>query len=383
MHGAAPVAVVVVAAAVAGGLHGGFTDLFVYQEAGRAILDGLPASAPRDPVTGLTFTYPPFAALVMVPLALLPAWLAAAVWTGASTAALAAVVVMVRRATGRPTPGWLAAVVTAGALALEPVWQNLAFGQVNVIVMAAVLFDLLRPERRWSGVLVGLVAGLKLTPLVFVLLLLLVGRRASGRRALVAFVATVALGLLAAPRWAASYWTDGLLDAGRIGPPALAHNQSVYGALTRLLDGRPPTLVWLAVAVPLGAAILLVARRWWLRGDHVLATCVAALAALVVSPISWSHHWVWAVPVALCLWERSRWAAAAWTAVFVARPILWPPWGQRREYAWSPVEHLIGNAYLLAALAVVLWAALALTSRVGHPGRRERVGRASHQGVGY
>lgn len=371
LDGPAPVAVVVVAAAVVGGLHGGLTDLLVYQEAGRAVLDGLQASAPRDPATGLTFTYPPFAALVMVPLALLPARLAAALWTGVSMAALAAVVVLVRRGTGRPTPGWLAAAVTAGALALEPVWQNVAFGQVNLIVMGAALFDLLRPERRWSGVLVGLVAGVKLTPLVFVVLLLLVGRRASGRRALLAFGVTVALGLLAAPRWAASYWTVGLVDAGRIGPPALAHNQSVYGALTRLLDGRPSTLVWVAVAVPLGVAILLVARRWWLRGDHLLATCLAALAALVASPISWSHHWVWAVPVALCLWERSRWAAA-WTTVFVARPILWPPWGQGREYAWGPIEHVVGNAYLLVALAVALWAGLALTSRAGDPGRRER-----------
>ena len=154
------------------------------------------------------------------------------------------------------------------------------------------------------------------------------------------------------PGSSATYWTDGLLDAGRVGPPALAHNQSVYGALTRLFDGPPPTLLWLVVAGPLSLAVLVVAAGWWRRGDRVLGTCLGAVAMLLASPVSWSHHWVWAVPVALVLWERNRWAAAAWTAVFVARPIVWPPWGQGREYAWSPPEHLVGNAYLLAALAL-------------------------------
>ena len=92
---------------------------------------------------------------------------------------------------------------------------------------------------------------------------------------------------------------------------------------------------------------------------------------LLASPISWSHHWVWAVPVALALWERNRWASAVWTAVFVTRPVLWPPWGRQREYGWGPPEHLVGNAYLLAALAFCVWAAAALHRRTGrhHSGR--------------
>jgi alpha-1,2-mannosyltransferase len=370
-NGPAPVLVLVVTAAVAGALRGGLKDLLVYQYGGRTVLDGLPYLASRDPVTGLRFTYPPFAAVVMAPLAPLPAWLAAALWTGASVGALAAVVVVVRHALDRPAPGWLVALVTGGALALEPVWQNLTFGQVNAFLMLAVLVDLVRPERRWSGVLVGIAAGVKLTPLVFVVLLLLVGRRAAAGRAALVFAGTVAVGFVAMPGAAASYWSDRLVDAGRVGPPALAHNQSVYGALTRLLDGPPPTLLWLAVAGPLSAAVLVVGAGWWRRGDRVLGTCLGAIAMLLASPISWSHHWVWAVPVALALWERSRWASAVWTAVFVTRPVLWPPWGRHREYGWGPAEHVVGNAYLLAALAFCVWAAAALHRRTGrrHPER--------------
>jgi alpha-1,2-mannosyltransferase len=375
--GSAPVAVLALlaAAAVVGGIRGGFTDLSVYQYGGRAVLDGLPVYGSRDPVTGLPFTYPPFAAVAMVPLGLLPAWLAASVWTGLSVAALAGVVVVVSREFDRVRRGWLVALLAVGALALEPVWQNVTFGQVNLLLMLAVLVDLVRPERRLSGVLVGVAAGVKLTPLVFVVLLVLVGRRAAAGRAVLAFAATVAVGFVAMPGPAATYWTDGLVDPARVGPPALAHNQSVYGALTRWLGGPPPAPLWLAVAVPLAGAVLLVAAAWWRRGDRVLGTCLAATAMLLVSPVSWSHHWVWAVPIGLVLWERRRWAAAAWIGVFVARPMLWPPWGDGREYAWSPLDHLVGNAYVLAAVAFAAWAALGLRNdRIAGPGPLARRG---------
>lgn len=349
----APVGVVVLGAAVAGGLAGGLTDLHVYLHGGRAVLDGVSAQEADDPVTGLPFTYPPFAALAMAPLALLPAWLASALWTMLAAAALAAAVVVVRRALDRPSPGWLVALLTAAAVALEPVWQNLVFGQVNLLLMLAVVVDLLRPERRWSGLLVGVAAGLKLTPLVFVGLLVLIGRRDAAGRALAAFAGTVLLAHAVMPAWSTAYWTDGLVDARRVGPPALAHNQSVYGALTRLLDGPPPTLLWLAVAAPVALLALAAGARWWRCGDRVLGCGLGAVAMLLASPISWSHHWVWAVPIALALWERHRWAAAGWAAVFVARPVVWPPYGQRREYAWDPLDHVVGNAYLIAALVLV------------------------------
>jgi alpha-1,2-mannosyltransferase len=363
LTGLAPVLLLVVVAAVAAAIRGGFTDLLVYQYGGRAMLEGLPVYESGAPANGLPFTYPPFAAVVMGPLALLPAWLAAALWTGASLGALAAVIALVRRALDRPAPGWLVALLTAGALAMEPVWQNLTFGQINLFLMLALLVDVVGPERRWSGVLVGIASGVKLTPLVFVVLLVLVGRRTAAGRAVVVFAGTVAVGFLAMPGSSATYWTNGLFHARRVGPPALAHNQSVYGALTRLLDAQPPAVLWLAVAVPLSVAVLLVAAGWWSRGERVLGTCLAAQAMLFASPVSWSHHWVWAVPIALVLWERSRWAATAWAAVFVTRPIIWPPYGHNREYRGSPFDHVVGNAYLLAALTLCVWAAVSLNRR--------------------
>ena len=141
----------------------------------------------------------------------------------------------------------------------------------------------------------------------------------------------------------------------------------MYGALTRLLGEPPPTLLWVLVAGPLAAVTLVVAAAWWRRGDRLLGTGLAALAMLAASPVSWSHHWVWAVPVALAVWTHSRRVAVVWVAVFVARPILWPPWGQGREHDWNAVEHVVGNAYLLAAVALVLWAGTALRSSPDWP----------------
>ncbi|MEU8238291.1 glycosyltransferase 87 family protein [Actinoplanes missouriensis] len=374
--GPAPVlAVVVVAAVVAGAVawaelparlsvHGGFVDLSAYRYGGRLVLDGLPLYGSRDPATNLRFTYPPFAAVLMAPLALMPFWLATALWTAASVGALAGVVLVVGRVLRGAVAGWQVALVTLGALALEPVWQNLTFAQINLLVMLAAIIDLVRPDRRWSGVLLGVVAGVKLTPLVFVVLIVLAGRRAMAGRALLAFAATVAIGFVAAPRSAVTYWTDDLVRAGRVGPPELAHNQSVFGALTRLLDGPPPTALWLAVAGPLALAVVIVGAVWWRRGDRVLGACLGAVAMLLASPISWSHHWVWAVPAAMMLWQRSRWAAAAWIAVFVARPFVWPPWGQQREFGWTAAEQVPGEAYLLAALALAVWAAVRVSAGV-------------------
>jgi alpha-1,2-mannosyltransferase len=382
LEGLGPVLVVVIVAAVVAGavawakvppvlhVHGEFVDLSVYQYGGRMVFNGLPLYDARDPATNLRFTYPPFAAVAMVFLAPLQGWFATALWTAASVGALACVILLVGRALGRPAAGWQVALLTIGAFVLEPVWQNLTFGQINLLLMLAVLLDLVHPERRWSGVLVGIAAGVKLTPLVFVVLLVLIGRRMAAGRALLAFAGTIAIGFVFAPDSSKTYWTDNLVKAGRVGPPEMAHNQSVFGALTRLLDGVPSNLLWVAIAGPLALAIVVIGAVWWRRGDRVLGTGFAALASLLASPMSWSHHWVWAVPIGFALWAYRRWAAGLWTAMFVSRMFVWPPWRHGREYSWGPIDHVLGNAYLIAAFALCVWAIVLLSRRAGPISRR-------------
>lgn len=328
-----------------------FTDLQVYRYGAETLGSGLYDG--RDPVTDLPFTYPPFAAVVMVPPAALPPLLLAALWTAANVAALLAVLRLLLPRT-RPD---LVVALAAGCLLLEPVWRSLALGQVNLLLMALVAYDVLRPDRRTAGLLIGIAAGIKLTPLVLVALLVLAGRRVPAVRALAAFTGTVALGLLVATRDAATYWTETLWDPARIGGLAFSGNQSLRGVLTRLLGHAPPTLLWLLVAGSVTGVLLVLAAVRWRRGEADLALVLGALAMLLASPVSWSHHWVWAAPAVVVLARRSRVVAVAWGLLFVSVCTGWPPHGDDRELAWGPLEQLVGNAYVWAALLLGAWIA--------------------------
>jgi alpha-1,2-mannosyltransferase len=341
---------------------GGFVDLAVYRFGGDAVLDGPRLYAEGTPGTGLPFTYPPFAALVMVPLAVLPFALLVAAWNAASVVVLGIVIDRFLRI-GRTTPvaPIVLAAVTFGALLLEPVWSSLAFGQVNLFLLALVAFDLLRPDRKHAGWMVGVAAGLKLTPLLFLVFLLLIGRFRAARTGALSFVSTIAVGFVLVPGASWTYWSSLLWDAGRVGGVAYSGNQSVMGVLFRLLGHEPGTLVWFLVAGSLAGVTLLVAALTWRRGRHELAVCTAALAMLLASPISWSHHWVWAVPLVLALWPVSRVVAVLTGALFASSVIWIPPRTGMRELAWTPFEQVYGNSYLIAALllaAYVGWVAI-------------------------
>lgn len=341
-------------------MDGGFVDLAVYRFGGIAVLDGPRLYAEGTPGTGLPFTYPPFAALIMVPFAVVPFALLVAAWNAASVVVLGLVVDRFASRSVPVTPTALV-VLTAAALAFEPVWSSLAFGQVNLFLLALVAFDLLRSDRRHAGWMIGIAAGLKLTPLLFLVFLVLIGRFRAARTGALAFLATIGVGFVLAPGASWNYWTSLLWDAGRVGGIAYSGNQSVLGVLYRLLGEEPDTLLWFLIAGSLAGLTLLVAALTWHRGRPELAVCTAALAMLIASPISWSHHWVWAVPLVLALWPVSRVAAGLTTALFASSVIWVPPRTGMRELSWTPVEQVYGNSYLIAAVlltAYVGWIAM-------------------------
>lgn len=365
-----------VAAYVGVGGGGGWIDLRVYRLGGETVFLGGLYDVRLHP-EGLAFTYPPIAAMLFAPVAALPVSVAAALWSFGTVVALGYAVGLVVRVLSPAAPWWTSPALTAGSLALEPVWSHLSFGQINTLLMALVVHDLLRADRRWSGALVGLAAGLKLTPLVFVVFLLLVGRIRAAALAAGSFVATVVVGFLVTPRDAWAYWTALAGDADRVGGVAYAGNQSALSVLWRLLGHEPSTLVWLVVAGALGVGTLLLGVVAWRRGDavgSVLGTCLAAAAMLLASPISWNHHWVWAVPLVLVLWHLgavpARAVALAWVLVTAAAVVRWPPRSGDREVLWTPLEQVAGNAYFLAAIgsvAVSAWWLRAHTTSAGRP----------------
>jgi alpha-1,2-mannosyltransferase len=277
-----------------------FVDLHVYRMGGAAVLHGRDLYQLR--FAWLSFTYPPFAAVVFTSLAAVPWGVAAAVLTGASAVALPVALYMaLRLPRPRREPAalvWpLALAAAVVAIWLEPVRTALGYGQVDILVALAVLYDLTRPDTsRHKGAAIGLAAGLKLTPAIFVVYLLITRRYRAAATATAVFAGTVAVGFAVLPASSVWYWAGRFANPGRVSQIQDPENQSLLGALARTMhtaDVLPVGLPLAAVVAVAGLALAAAAAR---RGDEALGFSLCAITGLLVSPISWTHHWVIAIP---------------------------------------------------------------------------------------
>ncbi len=277
-----------------------FVDLHVYRMGGAAVLHGRDLYQLR--FAWLSFTYPPFAAVVFTALAAVPWGVAAAVLTGASAVALPVALYMaLRLPRPRREPAalvWpLALAAAVVAIWLEPVRTALGYGQVDILVALAVLYDLTRPDTsRHKGAAIGLAAGLKLTPAIFVAYLLITRRYRAAATATAVFAGTVAVGFAVLPVSSVWYWAGRFANPGRVSQIQDPENQSLLGALARTMhtaDVLPVGVPLAAVVAVAGLALAAAAAR---RGDEALGFSLCAITGLLVSPISWTHHWVIAIP---------------------------------------------------------------------------------------
>ena len=329
-------------------------DLKVYRLGGSTLLHD-PSRLYDVQLAGtvLPFTYPPFAAIVMVPFALLPWPVAAVVWTLGTVLSLVAIWRL-----SVPLSSALLLAVVAGSLLLEPVRETLGFGQINLMLCALILYDVLDRTHHRRGLWIGVAAGIKLTPLVFLAFLAVTRQWRALAHASAGFLATVVLGFLIAPHASRQYWTSLVSDPTRTGGLAFASNQSWNAFLIRLtgdLDGGGP--LWYVLVLLTGLGGLWLCRVLWLRDQRLAAVSICGLIGLLCSPVSWSHHWVWVIPLGVALLQvvAPRWrvlAGLAWFGVFTISPIWWPPDHDNRELGWSAGQQVLGNAYLIAALAV-------------------------------
>ncbi|GAB3824236.1 glycosyltransferase 87 family protein [Kribbella italica] len=340
-------------------------DLKVYRLGGSMVLDD-PASlyAARMRDITMPFTYPLFGAMVMVPVAVMP-WPVA--YGVSITVSLFAIVVIWRLCLRRlpPASSWGPAgliAVSAASLLIEPVRETLSYGQINLILCALILYDVLEVRRPRRGIWIGIAAGIKLTPLVFFGMLVVTRQWRALAHASAAFAVTVLAGFLIAPSAAWEYWTKLLSDTARIGGLAYSGNQSWNGFLIRVtgdMDGGG--LAWKAVVLLTVVAGLWLTRALWLRGERLGATAIAGMISLLCSPVSWSHHWVWMIPLGVALLTGTRvgrrfpvQTAAAWFGLLMLAPIWWVPRRGNRELDWNMLEQVAGNAYLWLALTAGL-----------------------------
>ncbi|MEU8967540.1 glycosyltransferase 87 family protein [Streptomyces sp. NPDC048491] len=360
-------------------------DLLVYRAEGQTVRAGADLYAMRATRAQLPTTYPPFAALLFTPLTLLGVPELRTLATVANLGLLVALAELSLRLAvpGRPgAPLWMrrpGAALWIAALAVwcEPVWTTLRYGQINLLLAVAVLWDLTRERGdRRAGTGIGLAAALKLTPALFGLFLLITAviRKRSGAgnfplavtiRAAAVFCAATAAAAMALPHDSLRFWTSMVFEAGRVGHAEDTANQSLRGVLARLLHTGEPGLWWTAAAVVAAVLGLAVAVRAELRGERAWAATACAVTALLVSPVSWSHHWVWCVPVVVLLVaERSRWALLG--AVFCLYALWWVPHGTSRpELAQSGGQMALSALYTLAGAGFLVLAAL-------RPSRRSR-----------
>jgi alpha-1,2-mannosyltransferase len=367
-------------------------DIDVYRMGGRAWLDGRPlyadgATFKTQAGLDLPFTYPPLAAVVFAPFALLPLPVAGTAITITTLLLLiVSTVIVLTRLDVWPTTsvtiepawlrrGWLAAAIVAPVVVyLEPIRANFDFGQINVVLMTLVIADCVPRRTPWPrGILLGVAIALKLTPAVFLLYFVL--RRDTRTLVITASSAAVAtlIGFVFAWRDSWEYWTATVRNTDRIGTATLNTNQNIAGTLARLGLGEGERFaLWVLLCfVVLGATIW--AARRSLRADQpLLALICVAMFGLVVSPISWSHHWVWALPTvlvcAVVAYRRRNLLLGAVTAAGVAL-MVWTPitlMPEHHETTASLWRQLAGGSYLWWALAVIVVCGTAATGSAVH-----------------
>lgn len=395
-------------------------DLRIYQTGGLIAGRSRPWYDPRldSPLygwpgyRGYRFTYTPFAALTFTLLGHLTTMQLVVGSVLVSVLALAMAVwftlgaLDVGPAMMRAGITLLAAALT---LALEPVQRTLSLGQIELVLMALVIWDLCQPDRRWwKGAGVGVAAGLKLVPLIFIPYLVLTRRYRQAAVAVAAFGGTMLAGAIVLPADSRTYWLGGVFaNSGRTGFVGFGGNQSLRGIITRILGSvTGGEVVWLTAAVLTAAIGLVCAAVIDRHGHHMLGVLGCALTGLLASPVSWDHHWVWTVPAVVTLaaygWRAVgavRWAwiggAVAILGVFGAWPVsmwdeplsqtsyqlglIWAPpdpnpvfsrvgdqpWYP--PYHWRGVDLVTGNLYVLTGIGLfILLAVIAAGLAAAH-----------------
>ncbi len=354
-------------------------DLEVYREAARALVTGEPLYDLRtNSPQYLPFTYPPFAAVAGLPLLLAPFSAMGWIWTFVQLGLLWMIVGLAFRPLLSRLGPWgpvLRGVVAAACVCTLAVSDSIRFGQVNAVIVGLCLADLARSDPRdgrplfWPrGALVGVAAAIKLTPAVFWVhwavtrqwrtLAVSVGT-AGGLTALVG---------LFAPSATAAFWTDALLDPNRLGANDNTSNQSMRGALIRMVSGRTTlhgagwSLAWVAAVLAVSALAVYCSARLDRAGDTVGVVACLGLMAFLVSPVSWIHHLFWGVVALGALTgdgrRRRRLVVAG---IFLIPQLLRLPWWGEDWLAHGSVPVWLGktvqDGYTVTALLglVLLW----------------------------
>jgi alpha-1,2-mannosyltransferase len=331
------------------------------------------------PFSKYGFTYPPFAALAMGPMAVLPWWAVNAL----AIAGTVAVTLVVLDWFLRPVAArygwtrWFTVAVAAIVVAVfEPLRETVSFGQVNMLLLFLVLVDFrlfIGRGSRLGGVAIGLATAVKLTPGIFVLYLLLTRRFRAALTALATTAAATVLAMLLAPDASREFWTDALWDTDRVGTLSFISNQSLEGFVARLNPPNPSNVLWVGLVLAALAVWAVRVRSTARAGDDLAGIALTGIVGCLVSPVTWVHHLVWTLPALLLLVDRGlaaggrpRWVrlglGGALFALLSSRLI----WGYADHF--TGIGLLMSNVYVLATVVLLVALPIAVPASGHGPG---------------
>jgi alpha-1,2-mannosyltransferase len=365
-----------------GGISKGiWVDLDVYVRGAAAVIHH--ESLYSVSVHGLPFTYPTFAAVVFVPFELLGG--VGARWALTVTSISCYVLVVTVCARRLRMSLATAGMVGLAGLVFEPFLRNMLLGQINLVLLALIVVDCLVVPARYRGMLIGLATGIKILPGAFILFLILRREWWAVGRAIAAFAVTVAVGGVFAPHDTWVFWSGGFMNLSRFGPAAIlgGDNQSLSAAFMRLShDVSPPSTPLLLMSLGVMTLGVVAAKHQIDSGNDVNALVCLGFASMLASPVSWTHHWVWAVLALMVLVQARRQVAAfVLSAVFVIGPMWLASPGDLRELRHNWWQATACVSYVVIGLTyLIFFAAGRQGSRhVAQPLRA--IGRTGDEGV--
>ncbi|MDO4254398.1 MAG: glycosyltransferase 87 family protein [Kocuria sp.] len=255
---------------------------------------------------GLPFVYTPGAAVLLSPLAWIGAWPAYYMWTAASAWCFFYISLKAIR-WSLFKPGKLVIfLVLAVTLATNVYMHHIIFGQINVFLAALIIYDLTRSSARIPvGFYVGIAAAIKLTPAIFILYLFWVKEWSKAGWSLAGAVSLTILGAAFLPRETLQYFSYELFNLSTTvsldGFFTTSGNGSLSGVLSRHLGIEQGTWWSTVVSLVLIPVFMTISTGWWKSGEKIIGVCLIGILACLVSPVSWTHHWVYLIPASIML----------------------------------------------------------------------------------
>jgi alpha-1,2-mannosyltransferase len=345
-------------------------DLQVYRAGISTWLDGHNPYNGAFTVHHLSFTYPPFALIALLPLTWAPfAATQIALWV-LSIGALALAVFVILDRGGREfllrSLGWACLAV----LVVEPVRTNLDYGQINTLLLCMIVVDLLAVSTRHRGWLIGLAAAIKLTPLFFLAIPLLERDWKTLSRGVAGALGATGLMWLFWPNVSRTYWTKDVFEVKRVGGVASVGNQSLNGLFHRWpFPSNGQSSLWVVFSIATLIMGLYVARRRLEQGRRGAAILSLAFVGLLISPISWTHHWIWVALIPPVLLKVPKEVPSR-----LVRTVLWFLFAVSvlAPYWWFPpgtAQHYLGDSLSLSAfISLVVWSTIEFRSHSQDPG---------------